>query len=178
MFSMISITTILVKLLQIIWCYVLGQASLSAFLTICMWRHNGIISHTPRLWRGAWSTPFVKLFFFIEKKQRRDRKSRKKPCSFCLKFMKRDMEYSLREAVLFYWKKKQRRDRKSRKKPCSFCLKFMKRDMEYPLEKLFFFIEKKQQRRDRKSRKKQCSFCLKLLRNEENVSRSDMYKTA
>ena len=64
---MISITTIFVKLLQMIWCSVLGWVSLSVFLTICMWCHNGIISHTPRLWRGAWGTPSEKLFLFIEK---------------------------------------------------------------------------------------------------------------
>ena len=56
--SMISITTILVKLLQIIWCYVTAMCQ-SVWLFLCIFRRYAflnimVLSHTAHFKRGTW----------------------------------------------------------------------------------------------------------------------------
>ena len=61
--SIVSITAILVRLLQMIWCYVTRFAMCQSCLTfslylqkICISHHNGIMSHAPRFRKWTWSS--------------------------------------------------------------------------------------------------------------------------
>ena len=65
--SMINTPTILVKLLQMIWCYVTRfmvcqpvWLFLWIFKKISISHHNGIMSHTPNFRRGTWSSSYYR----------------------------------------------------------------------------------------------------------------------